>query len=382
MLEKDFLLKLYRAVGQEDYDRDSIKKRFDKFKTYMRQRFKFNCPIIIVGGTNGKGEVARNLSQLAKQNNIKAAVWTSPHIESVVERYEFARKFIELNKLQELTYKELEEAPFTFSIFELLFVTFCEWAKSLDLELLILEVGLGGRLDATNVFDADVSVITSVSRDHTQYLGNSYLSILTEKFQITRPDGFFVGQSPLRYIREKMVNMANELGCSYEILDQKDMNFQQINAEIAKTAFKNIFADADLHIDSKNRVESFQNIVEFNGAHNTDGMRQLMKSLCKNPGEKRELILAFSKRPIQEVSQLLKIVKKFKNLFTKISMTSFEHPRALGSNESRQLAEEYDIFWVENWNNKLNENIQDNQSILVAGSYYFVGEAKLHLGPN
>ena len=382
MLEKEFLLKLHQEVGQEDYDRDSIKKRFDKFRSYMRSRFHFDCPIIIVGGTNGKGEVARTLSRLATQNQIKSVVWTSPHIESIVERFDYAGEFIDLKKLQEITFKELEDAPFQFSIFELLFVSFCQWASELSPELLILEVGLGGRLDATNVFDADVSLITSVSRDHTQYLGNSYHSILSEKFQIARKEGFFIGQSPLLYIREKMKMMAQTLGCQYQIFDQKEMTFHQINTLIAQTAFKHIYPDANIDIAIQHRVETFKDIIEFNGAHNTDGMRQLMKSLCQKSSEKRELILAFSKRPLNEVSQLLKIVKKFQNLFTAIFMTSFEHTRSLDPSESRQLAEEYDIVWVENWNKKLNENIEKKQPTLVAGSYYFVGETKLYLSHN
>lgn len=382
MMDKEdiFLENLAKQVGQEDYSRESIKKRYPVFKEYMRKRFKLSCPIVIVGGTNGKGGVCQGITHLANLKNKKVALWTSPHIMSLKERYYYNGEYILWEELVSLIKKELIPTPNKpkLSMFEILFVVFMEWVKNKNLDLLVLEVGLGGRLDAVNVFDGAVSIITSISRDHTAYLGHRYEGILEEKIQIARKGGFFIGQSPLGYVRQMMEQKIKKIGCPFVILSQtQEESYQEVNQKIVKEALAYLYPHESFSSKLPERVSNWKELIYFNGAHNIDGMRQFLME-----GEKfknYKALLAFSKRPIDEIYVLLKMFKKCQGHFKESSMSYFDHPRSLSEDESRQVALDSGILFEENWKNYINETIKKKEKLFIMGSYYFVGEVKRFL---
>lgn len=149
------------------------------------------CPIVMVAGTNGKGTTVKTVSALLTSLGYTTGTYLSPHLMHFSER-------IEVNS-QPVSDKELVEAfcnveysrvllKQTLSYFEFTTLAALWIFKHKPLDVLILEVGLGGRLDAVNIVDPDISIITSIGLDHMEYLGDTLDKIATEKAGIIRKD--------------------------------------------------------------------------------------------------------------------------------------------------------------------------------------------------
>jgi len=162
-------------------------------------------PSVLIAGTNGKGSTAATLASITTAAGIKTALYTSPHLLRVNERMKissdgklaeidadaFARNFARVEAAAQ-TLVDRAALPHMPSHFEVLTaLAFC-WFAEQNIELAVLEVGLGGRLDATNSVEPIVSVITDIGIDHTEYLGNTLREIATEKAGILRETGVLV----------------------------------------------------------------------------------------------------------------------------------------------------------------------------------------------
>lgn len=143
--------------------------------------------IIIVGGTNGKGTTCRLLEMILIMEGIKVGVYSSPHLLRYQERVRIQGKELpEVDHSAVMAVIEAGREDTSLSYFEFSTLSAFQIFKQAELEVVILEVGLGGRLDATNIIDADVAVITSIALDHTNYLGQDRASIAKEKAGIFR----------------------------------------------------------------------------------------------------------------------------------------------------------------------------------------------------
>jgi dihydrofolate synthase/folylpolyglutamate synthase len=147
-----------------------------------------SCPIVVVGGTNGKGSTCAMLEVCLRAAGYRVGLYTSPHLLRYNERVRIEGREVDDAALVE-SFAEVERArrgtPLTY--FE--FGTLAAWVafSSERLDALILEVGLGGRLDAVNVFEPDCAVLTSIDLDHMDYLGDTREKIGWEKAHIFRP---------------------------------------------------------------------------------------------------------------------------------------------------------------------------------------------------
>ncbi len=163
-------------------------------------------PSVLIAGTNGKGSTAATLASIAAAAGLRTGLYTSPHLLRVNERVQVAQAggtlqpigdddFARLLTQVDVAARELVDdgsLPHYPSFFELLTaVAFCRFAEA-RVELAVLEVGLGGRLDATNVVEPLVSVITDISMDHMEYLGATVGAIAAEKAGILREGGVLV----------------------------------------------------------------------------------------------------------------------------------------------------------------------------------------------
>ncbi len=143
--------------------------------------------IVHVAGTNGKGSVSVTLLTLLSRAGYRVGLYTSPHLSSVRERFRINDSFISEEKFAELAtriHKILGLDKITY--FEFTTALAFLWFAEEDLDLVILETGLGGRLDATNIVNPLVSVITNVSMDHEAYLGNTIEEVAYEKAGIIK----------------------------------------------------------------------------------------------------------------------------------------------------------------------------------------------------
>jgi dihydrofolate synthase / folylpolyglutamate synthase len=156
---------------------------------------------VLIAGTNGKGSTAATLSAILRVAGYKTALYSSPHLVTINERIRVNgetvsdAEFGEIYDRVEKTAQELLHAsklPWHPSFFEMLTVMAFEYFASVGVDIAVLEVGMGGRLDATNVVDPLVSVIADISLDHQAYLGNTVAEIAQEKAGIIRRNGVVV----------------------------------------------------------------------------------------------------------------------------------------------------------------------------------------------
>lgn len=167
-------------------------------------------PSIHITGTNGKTSTARMVEQLLNTFELRTGRYTSPHVESVTERISLDGQPVSVDRFIE-TYQDIEPyigmvdetQPVALSFFEVL--TGMAYAAFADapVDVAVVEVGMGGSWDATNVIDADVAVITPVSLDHTDRLGNTTGAIAGEKAGIIKPGALAVVSSSRWTLRRR-----------------------------------------------------------------------------------------------------------------------------------------------------------------------------------
>jgi dihydrofolate synthase / folylpolyglutamate synthase len=191
------LLKLgHELTSQQKFDLAHMRRLAGALGNPQRR-----LPSVLIAGTNGKGSTAATLASIVQAAGYRTGLYTSPHLLQVNERIQIDREPISDAEFA-LIYERVEDAarhlvaggelPWHPSFFEMLTAMMFEYFISAGVELAVLEVGMGGRLDATNVVDPCVSVITDIDFDHQKFLGNTLPEIAREKAGIMRPGGTVV----------------------------------------------------------------------------------------------------------------------------------------------------------------------------------------------
>jgi dihydrofolate synthase / folylpolyglutamate synthase len=158
-------------------------------------------PSVLIAGTNGKGSTAATLASILRSSGLKTALYTSPHLLRINERIringeaisddDFARIHTEVDHVADRLVQQAE-LPWHPSFFEMMTAIAFVYFTQQKVEIAVLEVGMGGRLDATNVVEPRISVIADISLDHQKFLGNTVGEIAHEKAGIIRPRGVVV----------------------------------------------------------------------------------------------------------------------------------------------------------------------------------------------
>lgn len=178
----------------------------------------FTCPVVIVGGTNGKGSCVRFLESIFTAAGYRVGAYTSPHLMCFNERIRVANVLVDDAKLLEaFALVERYRGAVSLSFFEYTFLAALCIFQQAALDLVVLEVGLGGRLDAVNIVDADIAVITTVDLDHTDLLGPDRESIAKEKAGIFRQNRVVVCGDPEP--PQALMERAKQLGARWYGID-------------------------------------------------------------------------------------------------------------------------------------------------------------------
>lgn len=192
----------------------------------QRMQLKFDCPVITVAGTNGKGSTCAMLEAVALQSGYKPGVYTSPHLVHFEER---CRLHGEIAKAEEFLphFAAVEAARFQgeevlLTYFEFTTLAIMRMLSLAKLDVVILEVGLGGRLDATNVVDADCAIITSIDIDHAAILGHDRETIGREKAGIMRAGRPVIVSDPVP--PQSVIDHAEAIGADLRMFG-KDFNY-------------------------------------------------------------------------------------------------------------------------------------------------------------
>jgi dihydrofolate synthase/folylpolyglutamate synthase len=255
----------------------------------------------------------------------------------------------------------------------------------------LLEVGLGGRLDAVNVFDADLVLLPSISRDHQEILGRRYDQILSEKLGTLRRKTKLIHFLDNQYLIERAQTIATNVGA--EVVALRDIEalpafeFSLRNHVLAASAYcwleerpflPGTWGPPEAKLENRGEFIRGESHWLFFGSHNVDGLRKLIQFLQRgtyNFGRPPydAVIVAFSKRNPEDLRVMLKMLKRA-NLGDLV-VTTFDHPKAAGAWEMEVLAREEGSEFVHDIDAYV-QGRNKGQSILVTGSYYFLGHVK------
>lgn len=383
-----------------------------------------NLQYVHVGGTNGKGSVAATLLSILSEAGYKIGLFTSPHLTSVRERFRINDTYIGKNDFAEIAthIKEtLDGKKITY--FEFTTALALLWFAREKVDLVILEVGLGGRLDATNVITPLVSVITNVSMDHEAHLGNTLTAVATEKAGIIKPGVPVVsgaannesgkvikqtcearGSHLFLLNRDFMGEKQEDNNWNYKGWSGWDMNnlpchlkgdYQVSNAAIALAAYE-CLAESGFQINPNELSSGLSKVkwpgrLEYfplglhqyllDGAHNPAGIDSLTRSLAEE-FEYDKLICVWASMSDKDISKTLNPIAPL------CDEIIFTRPEAERSATSEQLIEilpaEYRhkaiiSMSVEDALVQAKSKANPEDLICVAGSLYLVGAARKFL---
>ena len=377
-----------------NYGQEQMKPGLDRMALALKELLPSfrETKIITVAGTNGKGETTLRLSELLSSE--PHFVWTSPHIQRLSERFRNEKGEIssdELSRLIYLCHEKVSSSGWHLSFYEFLFYVFCTWASQSKPKYLLLEVGRGGRLDAVNVFDADLVLLPSISRDHQEFLGPRYEQILAEKLGTLRSKTLLIHFLETKYLEEKALLIAGKIGARIRAVKNElsipSYEFSQKNYLLASAAYCQLtnrpFSLDDWKsnlpsLENRGEVHKGQNEWIFYGSHNVDGLRKLIQFLQSGTYTFKGppfdvVIVAFSKREVRDLRVMLRMLHQAK--IGKIIVTTFDHPKAMGREEIEVLACAEGSEFVQNIEDYVQGRNKD-QRILVTGSYYFLGYIK------
>jgi dihydrofolate synthase/folylpolyglutamate synthase len=181
---------------------------------------KFSCPVITVAGTNGKGSTCAMLESILGEAGFRTGVYSSPHLVHFEERCRINRSVVAASDLlthfERVELARMIEPAVSLSYFEFTTLVFLSLMNDAKLDIVILEVGLGGRLDATNIINTDCAVITSIDLDHMELLGNTREAIGFEKAGIMRAGKPVICSDPLP--PQSIINHAKDIGADLWLL--------------------------------------------------------------------------------------------------------------------------------------------------------------------
>lgn len=173
-------------------------------------------PAILVAGTNGKGSVTTFVSSILRAAGLRTGTFYSPHLFRINERIRVDGDEIpspDLDRIIRKLRRGYGETPFTF--FEGVTAAAAIWFRERGVDVAVYEVGLGGRLDATRLVDARVTVITGIAIDHSEHLGETRAKILDEKLGITRPGAPLVATLPTKALVHRAARHCEDMGIPF-----------------------------------------------------------------------------------------------------------------------------------------------------------------------
>lgn len=380
---------VFERFGREHYSPGLERMRFALGESIHNLN---KLKIVTIAGTNGKGETALRLAR--NLNSHTFAVWTSPHVSCLTERFRNHEGLIsknELSVLLEETYELVLEKKYQLSFYEFLFLVFCQWVKDQDLEFLILEVGLGGEFDAVNVLDANLVLIPSISRDHQEFLGNRLDGILKEKLGVLRPGATLISFLDLNYLNQRIEKRVQAIGANWINLTSwaNFMNFSHRNQLLSFIAMKILkneeevgraleyFSTNDTFVENRGEILSKGADFHLYGSHNIDGMRKLIQFLHSGIYTFDTAIVSFSSRSRIDLVAMMKMLRT-SSVSQRVVVTSFSHPKACEKGLLSELSLQEGLEFVEDISTHIESMLSGR--VLVAGSYYFLSHIKQILG--
>jgi dihydrofolate synthase / folylpolyglutamate synthase len=347
-------LPMYQRVGAAAYKADLENAiKLDQYFNYPHKKFKS----IHIAGTNGKGSVSHILASVFQSAGYKTGLYTSPHLLDFRERIKVNGKLIDKDFVTEFAevnldfFKKIEASFFEMTVF----MAF-EYFKQNKVDIAVVEVGLGGRLDTTNIIVPELSVITNIGKDHTQFLGNSLEDIAKEKAGIIKENIPVVIGETQEEIKDAFNGIAENKNCEIYYADQyystdyrtKNLdstiryrfskcyhwnfayldtdlqgiyqnsniitslmalaivgrNFFTLNPSVIKTGLKQVKETTGL-IGRWQEI-NYNPLVICDIAHNTEGISKILRQIEEMPYNKLHMVLGFvTDKKISDILNIL-----------------------------------------------------------------------------
>ncbi|MBQ5939165.1 bifunctional tetrahydrofolate synthase/dihydrofolate synthase [Massilia sp. AB1] len=213
------------ALLESRHAETHIDMGLDRVRTVKeRMQLAFSCPVIMVAGTNGKGSTCAMLEAMLLQSGYRVGLYIKPHFLDFNERARINGEMASNEALVEaFNAVEAVRGEVSLTYFEFTTLAIMHLLSKAGVDVAILEVGLGGRLDAVNVVDADVAIVTSIDIDHTAYLGDTREEIGFEKAGIFRPGKVAICSDPVP--PSTLIKHAEDIGADLWLLG-RDFNYQ------------------------------------------------------------------------------------------------------------------------------------------------------------
>lgn len=391
-------LPMYQAQGASAYKED-LTNTLLLTKHLHHPEKDLQC--IHVAGTNGKGSTSHLLASVLQESGYKVGLFTSPHLKDFRERIkingqeiseDYVCDFIKKNKLF------LEKNQLSF--FEMSVGLAFEYFKSQETDINIIEVGLGGRLDSTNIITPLVSVITNIGIDHTQFLGNTLESIATEKAGIIKPTipvviGEYTSETKKIFLN-KATKENSELFFASDLIDKTYPStllgdYQIQNKKTVQQTIIILQSQKQFIISENDIQNGFLNVIENTGlqgrwqqlnenpkvicdtAHNAHGLKIVLNQIQKEQFEELHIVLGVvNDKDLDDILPLFP--KKAKYYFCKPSIS-----RGLNAIKLKEKAAEFKLIGkaynsVSNAYEETLKKANKNDFIYIGGSTFVVAE--------
>ncbi|MEO0297680.1 MAG: folylpolyglutamate synthase/dihydrofolate synthase family protein [candidate division WOR-3 bacterium] len=380
--------------------------KFDlkNFKNFLKE---FSSPensigkIIHVAGTNGKGSVVGIISQILIESSYRVGTYTSPHIKYVNERIKLNNKMIsdkDFERYERIIYEKIKNKNKDYrTFFEAITTLAFLYFKEKKVDYSVLEVGLGGRLDSTNVVEQSISVVTKIDYDHTHLLGDTIEKIAYEKGGIIKKNSVVFTFKQNKKVLEVLKGIADKRKSEFIVVDTTDyvrkgdgfvyknefFKFQHPYSYQVENAILSLNVAKFLGVDEKNikkgvenfKIEGRGEIVSKNpfvivdGSHNPAAVERTLKELkYLYPEKKINTISVFMAD--KDYKKSIQILKKYAS---KVFLTEIDFFRCARIDDYRKIKginlfkKPEDAF----------ENALEKDSItLFIGSFYLIEKAK------
>ncbi|MEK4080978.1 bifunctional folylpolyglutamate synthase/dihydrofolate synthase [Solibacillus sp. FSL K6-1126] len=365
-------------------------------------------------GSNGKGSTLNATREILIEHGLTVGAFISPHLERANERVTINKQQISdedflriANEIAEVVGNKLDgKFP---SFFEFMTLLALKYFSERSLDIALLETGIGGRLDSTNVVTPEVSVITTISLEHTDMLGETYAEIAAEKAGIIKQGKpVVVGVENLEalaviqqtaaqqhapiYTISKHFYVENQKGAFFDYrgnisIDKIELamagEHQKANAALAITAADLFLSSFDAqkvklalqHAKWEGRFERVRHNVILDGAHNSEGTTALIKTL-KDTAPKHKVKFVYA--ALQDKDHAVSI-KLMDDVASEMHFTQIDLPRAATAKQLFEQSTHSKKFMHSNWQvliEKEMDHLAEDELLVITGSLYFIAEVR------
>ncbi|WP_107982237.1 bifunctional folylpolyglutamate synthase/dihydrofolate synthase, partial [Heyndrickxia sporothermodurans] len=379
--------------------------------------------VIHIGGTNGKGSTVTYLRSILNEAGYRVGTFTSPYIETFNERISVNGQPItdeEIIQLVNSIQPFVEEIETTnlgslteFEVITVMAIYYFAYMNPMDMT--IFEVGLGGRLDSTNILQPILSIITNIGMDHVNILGHTVAEIAFEKAGIIKNEipvitgakqkealeviknkskdmnaKLFISKDDFKVENIRTLHRGEQFTFSYSNGQYQNLVINMLGKHQIENAILAIGAAIFLHIDEpmireglkkafwpgRMEVLSEHPFVIVDGAHNPEGINSLINTLQEHfPYKKKKMIFA-----ALSDKELTNMIQPLAKLDAEVYFTEFDFPRAASAEQLFSLHLLPQAKVNKNWKKLLEEMfnaLEENEMLIISGSLYFISNVKL-----